>query len=40
MNEIKKRPLGNTGLELTELGLGGVYLSPKKIGDPKKKISV
>lgn len=34
MNQIKKRPLGNTGLALTELGLGGVYLSPKKGADP------
>jgi len=34
MIEIKKRPLGQTGLELTELGLGGTLLSPQKSEDP------
>ena len=30
MTELKRRKLGNTNLSLTELGLGGVFLSPSK----------
>jgi aryl-alcohol dehydrogenase-like predicted oxidoreductase len=30
MSGLSKRPLGRTGLEVTELGLGGVFISEKK----------
>jgi len=30
MTDLKKRALGKTGLEVTELGLGGVFISEKK----------
>ena len=30
MNSIRKRPLGKTGLEVSEVGLGGVFISERK----------